>query len=130
LGKYALRSNADKKSGRRDARLDEAIRSPNMDRNSSKSAGAHRCRVLFADGRSMLDSSNTLYEYMLTNATRLGAAMPIFAGGKYAEAPGPAAGYIFQLRYVLFRALKKTNSRPDGVNRMERLDDVAMRLEA
>jgi hypothetical protein len=52
--------------------------------------------------------------------------MSISAGGKYAEAPGPAAGYIYQLRYVLFRALKKLTRDPTASIGIERLDDVAI----
>jgi hypothetical protein len=47
-------------------------------------------------------------------------------GGHYAEAPGPAAGYIYQIRYALFRALKKLARDPTGSIGIERLDDVVI----
>ena len=53
--------------------------------------------------------------------------MSISERGKYAEAPGPAAGYIYQLRYVLFRALKKLTRDPTASIGIELLDDVAIK---
>jgi len=42
------------------------------------------------------------------------------------EAPGQAAGYIYQLRYALYRALKRILRDPTGSIGIERLDDVAL----
>jgi hypothetical protein len=55
--------------------------------------------------------------------------MSISAGAKYAEAPGPAAGYIYQLRYVLFRAMRKLARDPTASIGIERLDDVIIEAE-
>jgi hypothetical protein len=42
-----------------------------------------------------------------------------------AEAASQAAGYLFQLRYALFRALKRIRRDPTGAIAVERVDDVA-----
>jgi hypothetical protein len=42
------------------------------------------------------------------------------------DAPSQAAGYIYQLRYALYRALKRILSDPTGSIGIERLDDVAL----
>jgi hypothetical protein len=52
--------------------------------------------------------------------------MPDSGAANYAEAPGPAAGYIYQIRYALFRALKKLARDPTGTIGIERLDDVVI----
>jgi hypothetical protein len=41
-----------------------------------------------------------------------------------AEAPGQAAGYLYQLRYALFRALKRLRRDPTGSIGIEKLDDI------
>ena len=43
-----------------------------------------------------------------------------------AEAPGPAAGYVFQLRYALFRALERLKRDPTGAIAIEKIDDVVL----
>jgi hypothetical protein len=43
-----------------------------------------------------------------------------------AEAPAQAAGYLFQLRYALFRALKRRMRDPTGSIGIERLDDITI----
>jgi ABC-3C protein len=45
---------------------------------------------------------------------------------KTAGAPAQAAGYLFQLRYALFRALKRLVRDPTGSVGIERLDDVTI----
>jgi hypothetical protein len=52
--------------------------------------------------------------------------MPDSRAANYAEAPGPAAGYIYQIRYTLFRALKKLARDPTAAIGIERLDDVVI----
>lgn len=42
------------------------------------------------------------------------------------EAPAQAAGYIYQLRYALHRALKRIRRDPSGSIGIERLDDVSL----
>jgi hypothetical protein len=46
-----------------------------------------------------------------------------------AAAPGQAAGYFYQLRYALFRALKRLLRDPTGSIGIERLDDIAHEKE-
>jgi hypothetical protein len=43
-----------------------------------------------------------------------------------AEAPAQAAGYLFQLRFALFRALKRLLRDPTGSIAIERVDDIAV----
>lgn len=43
-----------------------------------------------------------------------------------AEAPGPSAGYIFQIRYALHRGLERLRRDPTGAVAIERYDDVAI----
>jgi hypothetical protein len=45
---------------------------------------------------------------------------------KMAEAPAQSAGYLFQLRYALFRALKRLMRDPTGSIGIERLDDITI----
>jgi hypothetical protein len=42
------------------------------------------------------------------------------------EAPAQAAGYLFQLRYALYRALKRRMRDPTGSIGIERLDDLVI----
>jgi hypothetical protein len=42
-----------------------------------------------------------------------------------AEAAAPAAGFFYQLRYALFRALKRSLRDPTGAVGVERVDDIA-----
>lgn len=42
------------------------------------------------------------------------------------EAPGQAAGYLFQLRYALHRALERMRRDPTGAIAIEKYDDVAV----
>jgi hypothetical protein len=43
-----------------------------------------------------------------------------------AEAAAQAAGYLFQVRFALFRALKRLLRDPTGSIAIERVDDVAL----
>jgi hypothetical protein len=47
-----------------------------------------------------------------------------------AEAPAQAAGYLYQLRYALLRALKQLIKDPTGKIGVERLDDVVIESES
>jgi hypothetical protein len=53
-------------------------------------------------------------------------AMQNLAPTSTAEAPAQAAGYLFQLRYALYRALKRLVRDPTASIGIERLDDISI----
>ncbi|MCH8616691.1 hypothetical protein LZ016_11345 [Sphingomonas sp. SM33] len=56
--------------------------------------------------------------------------MPVNPNTLPSEASGPAAGYYYQLRYALLRALRALKRHPTAAVSIERLEDVAIEYES